>query len=71
MDNLIEAGFNTLEKIQEASDEELAGKLSLSETRINDLRAAINFLSPVVSGSEKEQADDAADADDNASKESE
>ncbi len=71
VDNLVEAGFNTLKKIQEASDEELADRLSLSENRINDLRAAINFLSPAVTGSETEQADGAADADKDASRESE
>lgn len=48
VDNLVSAGFTTLEQLQEATDEELSEKLSLSDSRIGDLRAAINFLTPVV-----------------------
>ena len=46
VDSLLEAGFNTLDKIKNASDDILAEKLGLSESRIGDLRAAINFLHP-------------------------
>ena len=48
VDSLVSAGFTTLEQLQDATDEELSEKLSLSDSRIGDLRAAINFLSPVV-----------------------
>ena len=34
----------------ELSDEELAERLELTAARIADLRAAVNFLSPVVDG---------------------
>ncbi len=46
LDALLEAGFNTLERLREATDEELSERLIISQTRIQDLRAAINFLSP-------------------------
>ncbi len=67
VDKLIAAGFYTLEKIQEASDEELREKLHLSEARINDLRTAINFLTPG-SPFEGEQTEGTADMNDNPSK---
>ena len=50
VDRLMEAGFNSLEALREASDEELAERLELTAARIADLRAAVNFLSPVVDG---------------------
>ena len=50
VDSLMEAGFNSLESLREATDEELAEKLELNAARIADLRAAVNFLSPVVDG---------------------
>ena len=37
-----------MEKLREATDEELADKLAISDARIADLRSAINFLAPVV-----------------------
>lgn len=55
METLLQAGFNTLEHINEVSDEELADKLGISMARINDLRAAINFLSPVNNETTTEQ----------------
>ena len=58
VDSLVSAGFTTLEQLQDATDEELSEKLSLSDSRIGDLRAAINFLSPVVG-----ESADKADAD--------
>ena len=39
-----------LDALRAASDEELAEKLELTSARIADLRAAVNFLSPVVEG---------------------
>ncbi len=58
VDDLVRAGLNTLDKLREADDAELAERLSISSGRIADLRAAINFLSPVVDG-EAEAADEA------------
>jgi N utilization substance protein A len=48
IETLLNAGYSSLDKIRAASDEELAKKLALGEARIADLRAAINFLAPVV-----------------------
>ena len=50
VDRLMEAGFSSLEALREASDAELAEALELTADRIADLRAAVNFLSPVVDG---------------------
>lgn len=44
---LLSAGFQTLDKLREATDDELADKLAISRTRIADLRSAIHFLAPV------------------------
>ena len=69
VDNLVSAGFTTLEQLQEATDEELSEKLSLSDNRIGDLRAAINFLTPVVGESAPADAEDDADKADKAGEE--
>ena len=45
---LLAAGYSSLAALREATDEELADKLGISEARISDLRSAINFLAPVV-----------------------
>jgi N utilization substance protein A len=50
VDDLVRAGLNTLDKLREADDATLADLLTISAGRIADLRAAINFLSPVVDG---------------------
>ena len=50
VDKLMEAGFRSLDALREADDAELAEKLDLAASRIADLRAAVNFLSPVVEG---------------------
>ena len=74
VDNLVSAGFTTLEQLQEATDEELSEKLSLSDSRIGDLRAAINFLTPVVGESAAAAGDaegDAAEAGKTAAEEDE
>ncbi len=47
IESLLAAGYQTVDKLREASDEDLAVHLALSETRIADLRSAINFLSPL------------------------
>ncbi|GFH63393.1 MAG: transcription elongation factor NusA [Candidatus Desulfovibrio kirbyi] len=56
VESLLEAGYSSLDKLREASDEELAEKLTISHARIADLRSAINFLSPVVEGTPDPQA---------------
>jgi N utilization substance protein A len=48
VENLIRAGFTTLDSLSAASDEELSELLAISDSRIADLRSAINFLTPVV-----------------------
>ena len=39
-----------LDAERDADDDDLAERLAISSSRIADLRAAINFLSPVVDG---------------------
>ena len=59
VDKLMEAGFRSLDALRGATDAELAEKLDLTDARIADLRAAVNFLSPVVEGvsGEEEKAE--------------
>lgn len=45
---LLQAGYSSLDLLREASDSELSEKLAISDSRISDLRSAINFLAPVV-----------------------
>ncbi|MCQ2443941.1 MAG: transcription termination factor NusA [Mailhella sp.] len=47
VDALVAAGFRSLGDLSSAADAELAEKLALGADRIADLRAALNFLSPV------------------------
>ena len=53
---LLEAGYSSLDALREASDEELADKLTISASRISDLRSAINFLAPVVESTPESSA---------------
>ncbi len=46
VETLLAAGFNTLARLRDASDEELAEKLLLSPSRVADLKSAVNFLLP-------------------------
>ncbi len=46
MDALIAAGYSNIESLREASDEDLANNLTMSASRIADLRSAIAFLAP-------------------------
>ncbi|MDY7000265.1 MAG: transcription termination factor NusA [Thermodesulfobacteriota bacterium] len=46
MENFIAAGFDTVEKLSLASDEELMGIDAITAEKISDLRAAINLLLP-------------------------
>lgn len=54
VEQLLDAGYNTLESLRSATDEELAEKLTLTQNRIVDLRSAISFLAPVVEGEKVE-----------------
>ena len=45
---LLGAGYCSLDKLRQATDQELSDKLTISASRIADLRSAINFLAPVV-----------------------
>lgn len=47
IENLVAAGYQTLDKLRNATDAELEEALGLSASRIADLRSAINFLTPV------------------------
>ena len=58
VERLMEAGFSSLDALRSATDAELAEKLELTEARIADLRAAVNFLSPVVNGEEAAAAEE-------------
>ena len=51
-----------MDSLRDASDGELADKLALGAPRIAELRAAINFLSPVVEGVRKEAEETAEEA---------
>ncbi|WMW64861.1 transcription termination factor NusA [Nitratidesulfovibrio liaohensis] len=55
IEQFIAAGFQSIERLREADDEELSSALGLAPGKIADLRAAINFLAP--------QVQDDADAD--------
>ena len=60
VEQFVEAGYNTLDTLRAATDEELADKLALSQARIADLRSAINFLSPIVEGVEASEKSEEA-----------
>ncbi len=47
IESLVAAGYQNLDKLREATDEQLAADLALSEVRIADLRSAIKFLAPL------------------------
>ncbi len=51
VEQFLDAGYNTLESLKLADDEELAQNLALTQSRIVDLRSAISFLAPVLDGS--------------------
>lgn len=48
IETLLSAGYSSLGALREANDAELSDKLGLSDSRISELRQAINFLAPVV-----------------------
>lgn len=50
VEQFLDAGLNTLDALRAASDTELSERLAVPASRVADLRAAINFLSPVVDG---------------------
>ena len=53
---LLAAGYSSLDKLREATDQELADKLTISASRIADLRSAINFLAPIVESTPESSA---------------
>jgi len=57
IENLLSAGYSSLDKLRAASDEDLEQALNISRMRIADLRAAINFLAPVVEDDAKAQGE--------------
>ncbi len=66
VEQFVEAGYNTLDTLRAAGDEELADKLTLSQGRIADLRASINFLGPVVEGTNEDKPSETTEAGDSA-----
>ena len=48
IETLLQAGYTSLDKLREATNEELATNLALTPSRVTDLRQAINLLAPVV-----------------------
>ncbi|MBO4317226.1 MAG: transcription termination/antitermination protein NusA [Mailhella sp.] len=58
VDQLLEAGFNTLESVRLASDGDLADRLGLSAEKIADLRSAVAFLRSSLEGIEDAGQDD-------------
>ncbi len=57
MDALLAAGYSNIETLREASDDELAEKLTMSPSRIADLRSAITFLAPAANIEQTEDTD--------------
>ena len=53
---LLAAGYSSLDNLREATDQELADKLTISAARIADLRSAINFLAPIVESTPESSA---------------
>ena len=56
---LLAAGFNTLARLRDASDEELAETLLLSPSRVADLKSAVNFLLPADAPAASDEANGA------------
>ncbi len=63
MENFIAAGFDTVEKLSLASDEELMKIDAITAEKISDLRAAINLLLPSLESDAGADDADAAAAD--------
>jgi N utilization substance protein A len=59
VENFLDAGFGSLESVNEANDEDLMKIDGLTPEKLSDLRAAARFLSPV-KAAEPEAADEAA-----------
>ena len=57
VEQLLAAGYNTLDDLRNASDDELAEKLSLPAPRVAELRAAVNFLVKPAREGEEEDAE--------------
>ncbi len=57
VEHLLAAGFESVEALSAATDEELAAVEGLSASKIQDLRAAINFLAPAPSAEDEDAAE--------------
>ncbi|WP_353116815.1 transcription termination factor NusA [Nitratidesulfovibrio sp.] len=62
IEQFIAAGFQSIERLREADDEELSSALGLAPGKIADLRAAINFLAPQVQDEADAEAGPEAEA---------
>ncbi len=58
LETFVDAGFQTIESLRDATDEELQAVPGLTASRIADLRTAINFLSSTVSASTDAEDED-------------
>ena len=62
MNQLLEAGYTSLDLLRQATDEDLSDKLAISDSRIADLRSAINFLAPVAEPEPRAAEEETTDA---------
>lgn len=61
MENFFAAGFETLESLIKGSDEDLLAIDGMTETKVGEVRMAINMLTPNAGGDEAEEIGDAAE----------
>lgn len=57
-EQFLAAGFNTLARIREATDEELLAIEGFSPSKLGDVRTAVNFLTPGKEREDEEKSDD-------------
>ncbi len=64
MDNFFTAGFQSIESIIDAEDEELLAINGLTETKIADIRVAINMLTPgILSDDDEDELEEAPEVE--------
>ena len=61
-EQFLAAGLNTLARIREATDEELLAIEGFSPSKLDDVRAAVNFLTPGKEREEEEKSGEDAPA---------
>jgi N utilization substance protein A len=63
MENFFSAGFESLDSIVQATDEELLAIRGMTESKIGDIRLAVNMLAPGLEAEADEPEADAMEAD--------